>query len=291
MLKGQAMVARRMLALAIGAACTSCALILGYGDPVDVAPRGDSGSGGTADAVGIDSPGVDSGSDASVPFCPSLSPPPTFCSSFDEASYLSGWGGSDVVNGAIGRDTSTFTSAPASLRAAFAPPADGGTVNAAVSIDFGSFDSKPFTSKVGFDVRIEAAAPAGAFAVIGNALVVAGSGAPYLLQVVATPLADGASAALSLLEVRPGGGTVEHAATQGLTVDRWSHLEITVTIASLDTTGNAVKLVVDGKSAFDGPLVKSIGAGVPGATFGLSAVAGDTTAWALRYDNVTVDLH
>lgn len=283
------MVARRLTALAIGAACASCALILGYGDPVEVAPPDDGGSSGSPDARA--DVGVDAGRDSNAPFCASLSPAPTFCASFDEASYLSGWGSTDLVSGTVTRDTSTFTSSPASMRAAFTPGGSGNTVNAAVGIDFVAFDSRPFTAKIGFDVRIEAASPSGAFAVIGNALVV-GHAAPYLLQIVATPLPDGSSAALSLVEVIPGASTVEHRATQNLTYDRWSHLDVTITIASLAAAaGNAVSFVVDGKSAFAGALVTPIGAGIPGSSFGLAAVAKGTTAWALRFDDVTIDIH
>jgi hypothetical protein len=278
-----------MAALSIGAACTSCALILGYGDPAELAaPRDDGGGAGMPDVVGVDA----SARDASGPFCPSLSPTPTFCTSFDEASYLAGWSGSDLVNGVISRDTSTFTSSPASLRAAFAPQGAGSTVNANVSLDVPGFDAKPFTATLAFDVRVEAAAPQGAFAVIANALVVAGPGAPtFILQVIATPLPDGTSAALSLLEVLPGGGTTTHSALQSISMARWSRVEITTTIGSRGTTGNDVKLLVDGKNAFTGPIVQEIGTGGPGVTLGLSAVADNTTAWSLRYDNVTIDMH
>jgi hypothetical protein len=167
-----------------------------------------------------------------------------------------------------------------------------GNVSAGVSVEFGAFDGRTFTGAIQFDVRVETGAPQGAFAVIGNPLLVASSGSPdpYLLQLVAVPLADGTSSSLSLVEVAGPGNVTSHATSATLTVAKWAHLDLTIVIGSRGATGNSVKLLVDGKPAFNGPLVAKIGSGPPTSTFGLAAVDSATTAWALSYDNVVIDL-
>src|SRR4051794_11829927 len=100
-----------MSALCVGLACASCTLIVGYGDPVALAPPRD---GGTIDEEGVPSP--ETGAEGSVPFCESLATKPTFCTGFDGPSYLAGWNSSDVTNVRLERDTSIVESAPASLR-------------------------------------------------------------------------------------------------------------------------------------------------------------------------------
>jgi len=292
------MLARRMIVLSIAAACAGCALVLGYGDPVELGTS----SGGPADAHPPDGPEIDAapGGDAavdapaegSVPYCSTRSPRPTFCASFDGTSYLAEWSSSYTSNARLARDTTTFTSQPASLRIALDRTTDAG-VEGDVGIDFEAFKDKPFTATIGFAMRVEAAAPQDALAVVANALVIAAPGGPtYLLQVVCRPLGDGSTVSVGIVEVSvPQGTSTEHGPTQNIAIDQWARIELNVVIGRAGTTGNHVKVLVAGRPGFDGALTMPIGSGIPGLSLGIATVGPLTTAWALRYDDVTFDLH
>jgi len=261
-------------ALGWSAWLTGCAALLGYGDPVELAP--DAGAEG----------GADGGAD--VPFCESRSPKPMFCSSFDGPSLLAGWGGSNANNTRLERDTSEHVSAPASLRVSLARGSPTPDVVGAVYVDFEAFQEKPFSATIGFDVRVEAAAPVSALAVIATPIVLARPGGPtYLLQLVCRPLADGTTVSLSLVEVAiQAGGSSEHRSSQSLQMKRWAHVDLDVTLAAQ----RSARLAVDGVAGFEGPLVLPTGSGAPGSSFGFSTVGDDATAWTFGLDNVTVDL-
>jgi hypothetical protein len=267
-------------------ACASCSVLLGYGDPVELAAR--DASDASPDAPTEAAPEGGAG-EAGVPFCESQVPQPTFCTSFDGPSYLAGWDPSGTPkNVRVERDAVNFASAPASLRVAF-DRTTGGGASGAVGIDFVAFDGKPFTATVGVDVRVEAAAPQGALAVISDLLLVSTNGGPsYLLQLVCRPLPDGASVSVGLVEVPlPSGASTEHGSSGRLTLGRWSRVQL---VASGAGSGNHARLAIDGAPVFDGALVIPMGTGVPGSNFGITAVDTGTTAWAFNLDNVTIDM-
>lgn len=286
------MSARRSWLLLASAACAGCTALVGYGDPVQLAPDAKEVDAATADAatdVAADG-SPDAAADA-APYCESRSPKPTFCASFDGPSYLAGWGSSDTTNVSLARDVSTFVSAPASLLVAVDRTGDGGSVNGGVAVDFTAFQGRPFMANIAFDVQVEAAAPVGALAVIANPLLIGANGGPtYLLQLVCRPLVDG-SVSVALVEVTPSTSNSEHRVSEPFVAKQWARFDLSVVIASLGTTGNSARLLVDGKVAFEGPLLLPIGTGTPGITLGFATVDSDTTAWAVRFDNAIVDIH
>jgi hypothetical protein len=286
------MIARRLSALAIGGLCAGCALLLGYGEEVELAARGVE-SGAPAEASSEDA-GADTSPEAAPdarPFCDSLSPKPTFCASFDGPAHLLGWTVLPPENVRLDRDTSSFTSAPASLRVSLDRTMDAG-VAGGVGVDFTALQGDPFTATVAFDVMVERAAPAGARAVIANPLLVAGPAFPeYLLQLVCDPL-DATSVSISLVEVKRNVANEVHNTFKAIVVKQWSHVVLTIVIASVDGgAGNSVQLTVDNDGPFDAGLRTPIGAGVPGVTLGIATVDPPATAWVVRYDNATVDIH
>ena len=283
------MSARGWCVLLVGAAGVGCTALVGYGDPVQLASGTSEVDAAAPDAASAGDGAADAAKDA-APFCESRSPKPTFCASFDGPSYLAGWGSSDTFNVSLARDVSTFVSAPASLLVAVDRKDDGGGVNGGVSVDFTAFKGRPFTANIAFDVQVEAAAPAGALAVIANPLLIGAIGGPtYLLQLVCRPLVDG-SVSVALVEVTPGTSTSEHRASEPFVTKQWARFDLSVVIASLGTTGNSARLLVDGKVAFDGPLLSPIGNGTPGITLGFATVDSSTSAWAVRFDNAIVDI-
>jgi hypothetical protein len=273
---------RRWLASAAGAVCTTgCAALLGYGDPVEIASEVDA----DVDASVPDSRPADT---SALSFCESRSPKPTFCSSFDGPSLLSDWGGSSAVETRLERDAVQYVSGPASMKVTLArtrpPTAD---VTGAASVDFAAFADKDFTATIGFDLRVDAAAPTNSLAVISTPIVISRPGGPtYLLQLVCRPLADGSTVSLASVEVVPGQTSVEHTSSRSLQMKTWAHVDLVVTLGPQ----RRAKLSVDGATGYDGPLSLSAASGVPGSSFGISTVDLDATAWSFNLDNVTVDL-
>jgi hypothetical protein len=289
------MIARRLSALAIGGLCAGCALLLGYGEEVELAARGVE-SGAPAEASSEDA-GADTSPEAAPdarPFCDSLSPKPTFCASFDRLpaeTYIAEWGGTGPQeNVRLDRDTSVFKSAPASLRVSLDRTMDAG-VGGGVGVDFTAFQESPFTATIAFDVMVEEAAPQFARAVIANPLLVAGPAFPeYILQLICNPT-TASSVSISLVEVKRNVPNEVHSTPLALVVKQWSHVELAIVIASLDGgTANTVRLTVD-NGHFDAGLRTPIGVGVPATTLGIATVDTQAAAWVVRFDNATVDIH
>lgn len=276
-------------------ATAGCTLILGYGDPVEEARVTEArdaeqeSAPPAVDASDASDAGADVGIDA--PFCETLIPKPSFCSSFDGPSFLSGWADIPTSNVRVERNVMSFVSPPASLRVALARQNDAG-VNGGVGVDFVAYQNKTFVMKVGFDVRVEAAAPQGALAVIATPLLLASAdGVPYILQLACRPLSDGSTVSIAVVEVKPATPpSAEHRSTESLVVGKWSRIDLTIVIASAQTLGNSTKLVVDGRTAFEGPLLLPIGNGIPSASLGIATVDSDTTAWSVAFDNATIDI-
>lgn len=259
-----------------------CTLLLGYGDEVQLARDGGTGdaTGGELDALAPE------GSPDTRPFCERQSPRPTFCASFDGPGFLSEWNDSFATNARLDRDTSSFVSGPASLRISL-DRKDDGNVTAAPSAEFGAWADKPFSVAIGFDIQIEAAAPANTFVVFASPIVMAVPGrASYLIQLTGRALADGSTIALGLVEVtNVPDASREHASSVPLQIGKWTHVDLTMALAG---TSNSARLAVDGAVGFEGPLELNA-TGTPNTSLGLATVSPDTTTWTYRFDNVTLD--
>jgi hypothetical protein len=239
---------------------------------------------------GVTDGSVDSGATdtSTLSFCESRSPKPMFCSSFDGPSLLSDWGESSAVETKLERDAVQFVSGPASMKVTLArtkaPTVD---TTGAASVDFDTFAGKDFTATIGFDLRVEAAAPANALAVVSTPIIIGRPGGPtYLLQLVCRPLPDGTTLSLAAVEVAPNQTSVEHVSSRSLQMKTWAHVDLVVTLGA----GRRAKLSVDGVTGYEGPLTVPSGSGVPGSSFGISTVDLAATVWAFNLDNVTVDL-
>ena len=258
-----------------------CTLILGYGDEAELARDA-----GVPDAAEASLPAEGSAPPDARPFCETRSPKPTFCASFDGPSFLAEWTDSHATNARIERDTSSFVSPAASLRVAL-DREDSGPVSCGVGASFDTWADKPFSVTVGFDLQIEAAAPVDALAVIANPIYFTVPGrASYLVQLTGRPLADGSTIAVSLVEVTNSpDATRGHSSSVSLQIGTWTHVDLTMALAG---TNNSARLAFDGAVGFEGPLELSA-TGTPHTTFGIATVDPETTAWAYRVDNVTLD--
>lgn len=269
-----------------------CTLILGYGEEVELhavvaeeagppPPSADASDGAPPPADAEAGPPPDA-----RPFCETLSPKPTFCASFDGPSLLSEWTDSEATNASLSRDTSAFTSPPASLRVAL-DRAGGGPVRGTVGRDFPAWADKPCSVTIRFDVQIEAAAPTGTTAVIATPLVLLGEPFPsYLVQLVGRPLADGVTIGFGLVEVDNASSTSrEHPSSVALLVGEWADVELTVTLGE---AASEARLTIDGALGFEGSLGLRVG-GTPATSFGMATVMGEASAWAYRLDDVTLD--
>lgn len=272
--------ARHVGAVFVVRAVSGCTLLLGYGDEAELA-------GASQDASPTPGPVADAAADGqAVPFCLGRDARPTFCASFDGPGYLAEWSSSDSTGARLERDTSSSVSPPASLRITAEP--DGGAMSAAVGTSFAAWKDRAFTAVMGFDLQVVDAAPAGALAVIATPLLFATGEPVYILQLVARPLDDGTSVSLQLVEVSKAlGRSSGHPSAVSVQQGAWSHLDLTVIHADGQ---HAVELLVDGQVGFSGPLDLATMGGTPSSSFGLAFADSNTTAWSLRFDNVTLDL-
>jgi len=267
---------------------SGCALLLGYGDEVELASRGGADAGDATAPVGDAGAGTDAALDARPdgPFCDSLTPKPLFCSSFDGPTLFSDWPENSATNVRLERDTTSFVSSPASLRVAFDRTVSGG-VGGGGGVTFETWANKPLLGTIGLDVQIEAAAPAGALAVFATPFYTAAPGkAAYLLQLVGRPRADGNTIDVSLVEVtNTPDAAREHPSSVPLQRGAWTHVELTFGHGGAT---NAARLAFGGVVGFDGPL-ELTAPGTPCGSYGIATVDATTTAWAYRLDNIVID--
>jgi hypothetical protein len=259
-----------------------CALVLGYGDEVEL-----DRDAGVFDASSEASPVEASLPPDTRPFCEARSPKPTLCASFDGPSLLSEWTESETSNNVrLDRDTSSYVSPSASLRVSLAR-VDNGRVSGAVGASFDAWANKAFSVTIGFDIQIEAAAPADASAVIATPIAFSVPGrASYLAQLVGRPLADGSTIGLSLVEVTTSPDEARpHASSASLQIGKWTHIDLTMALAGAN---NSARLALDGAVGYEGPL-ELLASGTPFTRFGLAAADPAATSWAYRVDNVTLD--
>ena len=269
---------------------SSCGLVLGYGDPVELGEASDAAAGRSDDAS-ANTPG-----DApDVPFCSSLSTPATFCSSFDDANYLARWNAGALINGRRSRDTSVFASYPASFRSAIERQTEA-TPAATIAVDFTGFANRPLVARIQFDLRVETAGKtSGGFAIIATPLINVASGPPaYLMQLICYSIAgDPARVGVTLGErsqLSPN-PTIGHALSQPLVLGRWTRLVLEVEARSLSATlGNRAKITLNETVALDEPLQVPLGNGTPMVALGIDGSDPNATDWSVAFDNVRIDI-
>src|SRR5262245_1537502 len=109
--------------------------------------------------VGCGRIGFDAGDGATVGFCASLSPQPTFCADFDDGSEFTAWSVKAETLGQIGIDTES-SSPPAALRATTsALTTTDETLSWVGIVDFAAAATRVMYA---FDVRVDDHAGAGA---------------------------------------------------------------------------------------------------------------------------------
>jgi hypothetical protein len=149
---------RVVLATLLVASLTACSLLIDTSD----LDRGDIADGGAEDAPTREGAADAANDVATGPFCASLSPKPTVCLDFDEASsvvtYFNG-SFADGDGGAVTVDTSAFQSPPASLLVTAPTSHPPGFYGIGVER---LVDAVPTTTAhLAFDLRLDKASPVG----------------------------------------------------------------------------------------------------------------------------------
>jgi len=271
---------------------------------------GDDGGAGGDDAGGNDgstqgdAPSLDdAGSDAPIgpndggtsdtgggaSFCASLSPKPLFCADFDEGSATAGWDSVSGQKGTASLNTSESTSAPASM-AIDTVAISSGQVDCAGYKLFPTLVNKALTMTLAFDVRFDAT-DAKKDAVIGSIQLNAANGTLYEVQVDVAMSTSG-DLTVDVPELTtPTSGTetyVDHTLSKKLALGQWHHIVLLETAPASSGSGSLV-VTIDGSQAFSGSINVLVSSWTPEVIMGTSYIASPSSAWSIRYDNVTFD--
>jgi hypothetical protein len=290
-------------AAAAAAATSGCAQILGYAQDYYEVPGPASGADGSVgdgpagngdgdgDVAREGAPPAEGGSGT---FCKTLSPPPTFCTDFDEGvGSPFGWSYAHATMGStLTLDTSEYESAPASLLAqtpvVMTSPV---TVDTAVYKTVSSGQAT-FGGTLDWWMRVDSVDMAGGFAVLAQIGLTDGAGAgQYYLQLVtssngAAPL--GLQLAEEFFTQDPSTGMpVDHPVFGVLPFAAWTHFQLSMTVPAAGGSGTAT-LVVDGTPTpiRIKPTVQNL---QPTIGLGVLWASTPSNGWQVAYDSVFFD--
>ena len=219
--------------------------------------------------------GADVGEASAPAFCPNLNPAPKFCDDFDRPPTKA-WSSTDVLaGGTVAVDGTAFTSAPNALLTT-TPGADYQVARRTLSI--------PNTSHVhvSYRVRVE---QFGTYAEVGYVRVAA-AGHPSQFYFRVSSLPQPVSFATEALP--PDGGVIPHQVTLAgaPTFDTWRKVEVDLTFGS----ANVVTVKIDGSIVGVQNLESDLYvAGAVTVDVGTGYVDKSSTAFKIRYDDVTID--
>lgn len=281
---------RSRVAFPIAVTATACVLTI---DPLPTSPS--SIDGGAADGAtesgptgdgGLDAApsdggggGVDATPEASAKrWCDALSTKPMFCEDFDIPPLAPAWETHIDTGASVNVNVTDSRSPPGSLLVAIA---DNPAQKLAGYLKFAPPSPPATVSKLHytFDFRIDTA---GSYAEI--AYVRLSSGHSFYFR------ADTAGVRTFTAEAYlADGGIPAHdiALTVPQTLTAWTHFDVTIDLASAQRTA---KVLVDGTQVASQNLESTLYA--PGAASiqaGIGYAPDGTSAWAMRFDNVTLD--
>lgn len=202
-----------------------------------------------------------------------------FCADFDEGGLGAHpeWVPFASAGGALDVDTSASRSQPGALVAS--SPSLAADAPPAFAFVGPKLAGRTDEMRLAFAMRVDARGSGGApLATLG---VVGALGTLYTVQI-----GVGSGGAWELDEYRPGVPHEERLRTSDVAVgEGWKSVVLDVRVGDDTAT-----LTVDGGVVFDKvPLAPTQRSGAPSVAIGLTSLYGPTSAWRVRFDDVTVD--
>ncbi len=300
--------ARAASAIAITVACGACTLVTsldglsgGTTGPVDGGGARDAGTppvdaiappfdAGTLDASEA---GPDASSDAGPPYCASLAPQPVFCDDFDEGPLKTPWDHVSSTGGvaALADGAGLETSPPYAMLVSTTGLAS--LVDVAAYKTFGKVVASQ-TLTLSFDLRVIAADETQKSDAVVGSIQIFDAVQNWDLQLelqwnAATGAFDGFLSEDGTLG--DGGSKYQQSAGSVVALDTWTHVTIEEDIG-LFGTPTLGKISFDGATPIQMPLhATTTTAADYEMIVGVTYVPPSSAAWAVRYDDVTFDVH
>jgi hypothetical protein len=233
---------------------------------------------------------------ADVGFCASH-PGHQLCADFDEAdaAYNAQFGSTQVTDsGSLGANSNASVSAPNSLLSQVAQTQSGiaDIDTAYMNRTFSGTTASIF--KVEFDLRLDRLGN------VGQAMIIAALGfvtnqSHFHYVLVSVGNENGATGYMGAEEFfdLPDGGRQQfvHDVTIGPQLIGWTHVLLTLNVSQAQPNlGITLQTsMADAGATAEVPLVSSWTSGSPSVTIGIGGASSESSPWAARYDNVTVD--
>ena len=257
------------------------------------------------DAVSKGSSSGPSNYDGSKFSCATLSPPATFCDSFDGKSAADTWSATLVAppggGGIVADDSSSALTPPNSLLATLPVISMPGYAASVVQETFGSFEGKPMDVHVAFDMKVEQVDPRAGARILAFQFLFGSGGATYN-QLVINLTSTGSNVSSVFTENLGGAtqGTVTADIQHVPALNTWAHVTFDLAafnpsgMANTAGQGNNAKVTIDGVTLFNAGLHYALMMNQPRLELGIPGV--DTSSgvasqpWRVRYDNFQATL-
>ena len=233
--------------------------------------------------------------DDPVSFCGEhLSPPAVFCDDFDEQPLGTKWPAVEQSNASVQNDSGAALSPPSSLLSVAQPSSPGNPVRSVGSVAFPSMSSAKVGLRISFALRVDKFDPtSGAECVLFSFLY----GPEDDFNQVALDLVSTETAvSLQLTELAEKLGEASDYAEHGPftikpSAGEWTNVAIDIDVNAPMSTGNTVRVSVDGHKQLDTSLMLPLKGETPRLELGIGWV--DTTkptqGWTVRYDDFLVE--
>jgi len=259
---------------------------------------GDGGAGESGGSSGSSSGGASSGGDASAAFCASLSPAPTFCEDFEQASWASHWDQLIQQNGSVTVDSVLpFSNQPDSLLTQTSAALSGQATEADALKQLAAYQGKAIHLTASFEMNVQEWDSASSGQVIAFEIIFKNSSAQFN-QIVLNLGSLGSTGVTAQIAENAqgvdGGGAGYNSYPFGThpPTKQWTKIDVDLVVASPTGSGsNVITVKLDGapqlsQQALGVPLQ----GGVPWVHLGIGYVATPSSGWAVRYDNLVVDV-
>jgi hypothetical protein len=261
-------------------------------------------SGGTADG-GPDSGNVPEGGggeggggvDGGGSFCASLSPTPTFCDDFDEATSPTGWDQIIQNNGAVTVDSLLAFSKPGSMLAETSAAVGGQQTEADVLKQFASLQGKAIQISASFEMNVQTWDPSSSGQILAFEIIFKNSSSTFN-QIVLNLNSLGASGVSAQIAENAQGADGGEAGYNSYPLSThpptktWTKVEVDLVIASpTSAASNVITVKLDGATQLSQQALQvPLQGGSPWVHMGIGYVATPAGAWAVRFDDLVVDI-
>ncbi len=256
------------------------------------------------DAVSNGSSGP-AGYDPKAFSCATLSPPATFCDSFDSKSAADTWSATLVAptgaGGLIADDNSSALSLPNSLLATVPVITMPGYTASIVQQTFGMFEGKAMDVHVAFDMKVDQVDPRAGARILAFQFLF-GLGTATYNQLVINLTSTGSNVTSVFTENLGGAtqGSVTADIAHAPEINTWAHVTFDLAVfnpsgsANTGAQGNNAKVTIDGVTLFNAGLHYPLMMNQPRLELGIPGV--DTSSgvasqpWRVRFDNFQATL-